>query len=208
MSAPTLHRDPILISRRQQFVVPAITYQRRIVQSRRGTNTVAVSRLHDCVVGVAGVPVRSRSRHPFIPTQEVAVRTLPQDAVDPGLRVQASYAVRPDPLVRNDLVRTTRPRHTHREEAKAGFEAPTLAAGTPSLSFERCERTSRALLARGRSRTIVVECCRKNGLDAAKAKSRWFRFTRLPAKLLELSATCNSIRTEVFGTARFRPSIG
>ena len=105
-------RDPVLISRRQQFVVPAITYQRRIVQSRRGTNTLAVSRLHDCVIGVAGVPVRSRSRHLFIPTQEVAVRTLPQDTVDPGLRVQANYAVRPDPLVRNDLVRTTRPRHT------------------------------------------------------------------------------------------------
>ena len=84
-----------------------MTYQRWIVQSRRGSNTVAVSRLHVCVVGVAGVPVGSRSRHVFIPTQEVAVQSSPQDAVDPGLRVQANWAVRPGPLVRNDLVRTT-----------------------------------------------------------------------------------------------------
>jgi hypothetical protein len=62
-------------SRRQQFVVPAITYQRRIVQSRRGGNTVAVSRLHDCVVGVAGVPVGSRSRHL---SKKVAPRVCPQ----------------------------------------------------------------------------------------------------------------------------------
>jgi hypothetical protein len=34
-------------SRRQRFVVPAITYQRRIVQSRRGGNTVAVSRCNE-----------------------------------------------------------------------------------------------------------------------------------------------------------------
>jgi len=33
--------------------------------------------------------------------------SLPQDAVDSGLRVQANRAVRPDSLVRNDLVRTT-----------------------------------------------------------------------------------------------------
>src|ERR1019366_7753445 len=62
----------VLISRRQQFVDPAITYERRIVQSRRGGSTVAVSRLHDCVVGVDGVPLGSRSRHLFIPTQEFA----------------------------------------------------------------------------------------------------------------------------------------
>jgi len=80
-------------SRRQQFVV----------QSRRGGNTVAVSRLHDCVVGV---PVGSRRRHLLIPTQELRA-ALPPDAVDRGLPVQANRAVRPDPLVRNDLVRTT-----------------------------------------------------------------------------------------------------
>ena len=33
--------------------------------------------------------------------------SLPQDAVDPGLRVRANRAVRPDSLVQNDLVRTT-----------------------------------------------------------------------------------------------------
>jgi hypothetical protein len=70
---------------------------------------VAVSRLHDCVVGVVGVLVGSRSRHLFIPTQEVAARNLPQDAVNPGLRGQANRAVRPDSLVRNDLGRTTPP---------------------------------------------------------------------------------------------------
>src|ERR1035437_1072096 len=69
---PKDRRVPVLISRRQQFVVPAITYQRRIVQSRRGGNTVGVCRLHDCVVGVAGLPVGSRSRHLFISTQEFA----------------------------------------------------------------------------------------------------------------------------------------
>jgi hypothetical protein len=60
---------------------------------------VAVSRLHDCVVGVAGVPVGSRSRHLF---ERSCVQSL-SPAVDPGLRVQANRAVRPDPLVRNDL---------------------------------------------------------------------------------------------------------
>src|ERR1035437_4277412 len=69
---PKDRRVPVLISGRQQFVVPAISYQRRIVQSRRGGNTVGVCRLHDCVVGVAGVPVGSRSRHLFILTQEFA----------------------------------------------------------------------------------------------------------------------------------------
>ena len=69
---PKDRRVPVLISRRQQFVVPAITYQRRIVQSRRGGNTVGVCRLHDGVVGVAGLPVGSRSRHLFISTQEFA----------------------------------------------------------------------------------------------------------------------------------------
>jgi hypothetical protein len=33
--------------------------------------------------------------------------SLPPDAVDAGLRVQTNHAVAPDPLVRNDLVRTT-----------------------------------------------------------------------------------------------------
>jgi hypothetical protein len=99
--------NPVLISRRQQFVVPAITYQRRIVQSGRDGNTLVVSCLHNCVVGVAGVPVGSRRRHLSIPTQEVASGGLPPNAVDPGLRVKANRAVRPDPVVRNDLVHTT-----------------------------------------------------------------------------------------------------
>lgn len=64
--------NPVLISRRQQLVVPAITYQRRIVQGGRGGNSVAVSCLYDWVVRVAGVPVGSRRRHLFIPTQKVA----------------------------------------------------------------------------------------------------------------------------------------
>ena len=112
---PNDRRDPVLISRRQQFVVPAITYQRRIVQSRRGGNIVAVSRLHDCVVGVAGAPVGSRSRHHIYPHSKICVRSLPPDAVDPGLRVQANRAVRPDPLVRNDLVRTICVQERHYE---------------------------------------------------------------------------------------------
>lgn len=49
--------SPVLISRGQQFVIPAIASQRRIVQSRSVANTVVVSRLKDRVVGVAGVPV-------------------------------------------------------------------------------------------------------------------------------------------------------
>ena len=64
--------NPVLISRRQQLVVPAITYQRRIVQGGRGGNTMAVSCLYDCVVRVAGALVESRRRHLFIPTQKVA----------------------------------------------------------------------------------------------------------------------------------------
>jgi hypothetical protein len=97
--------DPVLISRRQKFVVPAVTYQRRIVQSRRGGNGVAVSRVQDRVVGVTGVPLGSRSRHFFIHSR-ICVRRLSPVAVDPGLRVQANRTVRPHPLVRNDLVRT------------------------------------------------------------------------------------------------------
>lgn len=64
-----------------------------------------MSRFDDCVAGVAGVPFGSRSRHLFIPTQEVAVRSSSEDAVDTGLRINANRAVRPAPLVRNDLVR-------------------------------------------------------------------------------------------------------
>src|ERR1017187_7422872 len=45
---------PVLVSRRQQFVVPAITGQRRIVQSRKDGQTVAVARIHERVVSVAG----------------------------------------------------------------------------------------------------------------------------------------------------------
>jgi len=62
----------VLISRWQQFDILAITYQRRVVQSRRGGNTVVVSRLHDCVVGVPGVPHGGRSRIYLSPTQEIA----------------------------------------------------------------------------------------------------------------------------------------
>jgi hypothetical protein len=40
------------------------------------------------------------------PHSKICVRSLAQDVVDPGLRVQANRAVRVDPLVRNDLVRT------------------------------------------------------------------------------------------------------
>jgi hypothetical protein len=65
-----------------------------------------VSRLHDCVLGVSGVPVGTRIRHRFTPTQEFCIRSLLLDAVDPGLHVQANRTVRPDTLVRNDLVRT------------------------------------------------------------------------------------------------------
>src|SRR5271157_3713892 len=41
---PNDGRDPVLISQRQQFIVPAITYQRRIVRRRDSR----YSRLPDC----------------------------------------------------------------------------------------------------------------------------------------------------------------
>jgi len=68
-----------------------------------GGNTVAVSRLDDSIFGVAGVPVRSQRRHHFIPHSRSYVLYC-QHAVDSRLRLQANHAVRPDPLVRNDLV--------------------------------------------------------------------------------------------------------
>ena len=41
----------------------------------------------------------------YLSPSRSCVRSLPPDAVDPGLRVEANRTVRPDPLVRNDLVR-------------------------------------------------------------------------------------------------------
>lgn len=101
---PNDRYNQVLVSRRQQFVVPAITYQRRIVQSGSGDNTVAVSCLHDCFVRVASVSIKSRRRHLFIPLKNLRPE-FASNAVDPGLRVGANRVVRPDPLVRNDLVR-------------------------------------------------------------------------------------------------------
>jgi len=51
----------------------------------------------------------------FYPHSKICVRSLPPDAVDPGLRVPANRAVRPDPLVRNDLVRTICVQERHYE---------------------------------------------------------------------------------------------
>ena len=41
----------------------------------------------------------------YLSPSRTCVRSLPADAVDPGLREGANRVVRPDPLVRNDLVR-------------------------------------------------------------------------------------------------------
>jgi len=56
------------------------------------------------VLLVCGLESKSSSIYPH---SKSCVRSLPPDTVDPGLRVQANRAVRPDSLVRNDLVRTT-----------------------------------------------------------------------------------------------------
>ena len=55
-----------LISRRQQFVVPAIACQRWIVQSCGGAHTVAVARFRERVFSAAGMPIGIRSHHHYL----------------------------------------------------------------------------------------------------------------------------------------------
>jgi hypothetical protein len=55
--------------------------------------------------------------------KKMCVRSLPPDAVDPASPVEANRAVRSDPLVRNDLVRTTRSGPPYREGSEAVISA-------------------------------------------------------------------------------------
>ena len=88
-------KSEVLISRRQQLVVPAITFRRRIVQSHLyGLQHDWVHLIHF----VASILVVNRRRHLFVPTQEVVLKILGPA----GLAVKRNVLIREIKLVYQD----------------------------------------------------------------------------------------------------------